>query len=106
MEETDLEEIMDSLQDVIQNFTEESKMYIVQLSEYLIKYFNKLVGNIDEEKEDNDIDEYSLVNNIINTFCNFAHYFVNDEEIYPKIESCLDILLNYCISIILDDNLE
>ena len=106
MEETDLEEMMNSLQDVIQNFTEESKIYIVYLGEYLIKYFNKLVGNIDEEKEDNDIDEYSLVNNIINTFCNFAHYFVNDEEIYPKIESCFDILLNYCISIIPDDKLE
>ena len=108
MEETELEEMMDSLQDVIQNFTEESKVYIVYLSEYLIKYFNKLVGNIDnkEEKEDNDIDEYSLVNNIINTFCNFAHYFVNDEGIYPKIESCLDILLNYCINIIPDDKLE
>ena len=64
MDETDLEEIIDSLQDVVQNFTEESKMYIVHLSEYLNKYFNKLVNDIknkEEKNEDNDIDEYSLI---------------------------------------------
>ena len=111
MEETDLEEIMDSLQEVVQNFTEESKMYIVHLSEYLNKYFNKLVNHInnnneEEEKEQNDIDEYSLINNIINTFCNFIHYFVNDEGIYPKIESYVDNLINFCIIVQPEDKLE
>ena len=106
MEETDLEEIMDSVQDVIQNFTEESKIYIVQLSEYLIKYFNNLVNSINNNDDDNDIDEYSLINNIINTFCNFAHYFVNDEGIYPKIENYIDILINFCINVESDNKLE
>ena len=108
MEETDLEEIMDSLQEVVQNFTEESKIYIVQLSEYLNKYFIKLVNNINnkEKNEENEIDEYSLINNIINTFCNFIHYFVNDGEIYPKIENYVDDLIKFCINIQPDDKLE
>ena len=101
MEETDLEEIMNSLQEVVQIFTEESKTYIVHLSEYLNKYFNNLVNNIsnNEEEEQNEISKYSLINNIINTFCNFIHYFVNDEEIYPKIESYIDNLIHFCINI-------
>ena len=97
IEETELEEIMDSLQELVKNFTEESKIYIVQLSEYLIKYFNKLVANIHEEDKENEVDDFSLINNIINTFCNFTHYFVNNENIYPKIELYIDILLNYCL---------
>ena len=108
MEETDLEEIMDSLQDVIQNFTEESKIYIVHLSEYLIKYFNNLVNSIsnNDDNSENNIDGYSLINNIINTFCNFAHYFVNDEGIYPKIENYIDILINFCINTDPENKLE
>ena len=108
MEETDLEEIMNSLQEVVQIFTEESKTYIVHLSEYLNKYFNNLVNNIsnNEEEEQNEISKYSLINNIINTFCNFIHYFVNDEEIYPKIESYIDNLIHFCINIYPDDKLE
>ena len=52
---------MDSLQDVVKNFNEESKIYRVQLSEYLIKYFNKLVQSIhnDEDKE-NEIDHLNI----------------------------------------------
>ena len=52
---------MDSLQDVVKNFNEESKIYRVQLSEYLIKYFNKLVQSIhiDEVKE-NEIDHLNI----------------------------------------------
>ena len=109
MDETDLEEIIDSLQDVVQNFTEESKMYIVHLSEYLNKYFNKLVNDIknkEEKNEDNDIDEYSLINNIINTFCNFIHYFVNDIDIYPNIQNYLDNLINFCVISIPENKLE
>ena len=108
MEETDLEEIMNSLQEVVQIFTEESKTYIFHLSEYLNKYFNNLVNNIsnNEEEEQNEISKYSLINNIINTFCNFIHYFVNDEEIYPKIESYIDNLIHFCINIYPDDKLE
>ena len=108
MEETDLEEIMNSLQEVVQIFTEESKTYIIHLSEYLNKYFNNLVNNIsnNEEEEQNEISKYSLINNIINTFCNFIHYFVNDEEIYPKIESYIDNLIHFCINIYPDDKLE
>jgi hypothetical protein len=78
----------------------------VQLSEYLIKYFNNFVNSINNNDDDNDIDEYSLINNIINTFCNFAHYFVNDEGIYPKIENYIDILINFCINVESDNKLE
>jgi len=98
MEETDIEEIMDIIQELIKNFTEECKDYIVQLSEYLIQYFNKLITSIkDDENEDNELDDFSLINNIINTFCNFINYFVNNENIYPKIEIYIDELLNYCL---------
>ena len=106
MEETDLEEIMDSLQVIVTNFTEESKIYIVELSDYLIKYFNKLISSIHDEKKENQIDDFSLINNIINTFSHFIHYFVNNENIYPKIEKHIDILLNFCIIIEPYDKLE
>ena len=98
MEETDLEEIMECLQEIVTNFTEESKIYIVELSEYLINYFNKLIVNINNnEDQENQIDDFSLINNIINTFSNFIHYFINNDNIYPKIEKHIDTLLNYCI---------
>ena len=106
MEETDLEEIMDSLQVIVTNFTEESKIYIVELSDYLIKYFNKLISSIHDEEKENQIDDFSLINNIINTFSHFIHYFVNNENIYPKIEKHIDILLNFCIIIEPYDKLE
>ena len=38
--------------------------------------------------------------------CNFAHYFVNDEGIYPKIENYIDILINFCINIEPENKLE
>ena len=98
MEETDLEEIMDSLQEIVINFTEECKNYIVELSEYLIKYFKELIINIHEEDKESIIDDFSLINNIIRTFSNFIHYFVNNENIYPKIEKHIDILLDFCIN--------
>ena len=98
MEETDNEEIMEIIQDLIKNFTEESKDYIVHLSEYLIKYFNKLITSIkDNENKEDELDDFSLINNIINIFCNFINYFVNNENIYPKIEIYIDELLNYCL---------
>ena len=61
MEETDLEEIMESLQEVVINYTEESKIYIVELSDYLIKYFNKLVLNINNEDKETEVDDFSLI---------------------------------------------
>ena len=98
MEETDIEEIMEIIQEIIKNFTEESKDYIVQLSEYLIKYFNKLITSMeDSENKEDELDDFSLINNIINTFCNFINYFANNENIYPKIEIYIDELLNYCL---------
>jgi hypothetical protein len=98
MEETDFEEIMEIIQELIKIFTEESKDYIVQLSEYLIKYFNKLITSInDDENEEDELDDFSLINNIINTFSNFINYFANNENIYPNIEIYIDELLNYCL---------
>jgi hypothetical protein len=43
MEETDIEEIMDILQNIVKYFTNESQQYIIQLSDYLINYFNKIL---------------------------------------------------------------
>ena len=107
MEETDLEEIMECLQEIVTNFTEESKIYIVELSDYLIKYFKKIISNINnDDDQENQVDDFSLINNIINTFSNFIHYFINNENIYPKIEKYIDILLNYCIIVEPYDKLE
>ena len=36
---TDTEEIMENLQEIVKNFTDESQQYIIQLSDYLIQYF-------------------------------------------------------------------
>ena len=101
MEEIDAEEIMENLQEIVKNFTEESQQYIVQLSEYLIQYFNKIISK-EEDEDAKFIDNYSLQSNIISTFCNFIQYFINDENIYPKIEKYIDILLQHCLNNIYD----
>jgi len=95
MDETDMEEIMDNLQEIVKYFTEESQKYIVQLSNYLIKYFEKIKSK--ESDEENVMDNYSLISNIVTTFCNFIQYFINNKDIYPSIEKNIDILLEYCL---------
>ena len=108
MEETDTEEIMDILQIIVRNFTEESQQYIVQLSDYLIQYFNKIVSKEDEDDK-KYIDNYALETNIINTFCNIIECFINYPNIYPNIEQYIDKLLEYCFSHIyekLEDGLD
>jgi hypothetical protein len=95
MDETDMEEIMDNLQEIVKYFTEESQQYIVQLSNYLIKYFEKIKSK--ENDEENVMDNYSLISNIVTTFCNFIQYFINNKDIYPSIEKNIDILLEYCL---------
>lgn len=96
MDETDIEEIMDNLQEIVKYFTEESQQYIVQLSDYLIKYFNKIISK--ENDEENGMDSYTLISNIVTTFCNFIQYFINNQNIYPNIEKYIDILLEYCFN--------
>ena len=100
MEETDTEEIMNILQEIVKYFTEESQQYIVQLSDYLIKYFNKIVSK--EEEDEENIDNFGLITNIISTFCNFIQYFINNQNIYQNIEKYIDVLLEYCMNNIYD----
>jgi hypothetical protein len=86
---------MDNLQEIVKYFTEESQQYIVQLSNYLIKYFEKIKSK--ENDEENVMDNYGLISNIVTTFCNFIQYFINSKDIYPNIEKNIDILLEYCL---------
>ena len=107
MEETDTEEIMDNLTQIVKNFTQESQQYIVQLSEYLIKYLEKILSKDEDEKE--AMNNYSIESNIITTFCYFIEYFINDKNIYPNIEKYIDQLLQYCFKNIyekLEDGLD
>ena len=96
MEETDLEDIIESVQNIIKEFKEETKEFIVQLSEYLIKYFNKLI--IREVDEENEIDNTSLINKIISTFSDIMHYFINNNEIYVNLEQYIIVILDYCFN--------
>ena len=104
MEETDLEDIIESLQNIIKEFKDEAKEYIVQLSDYLIIYFNKLISR--EVDEDDELDHSSLINNVISTFIDIMHFFVNDNEIYPKLENNIIIILEYCFKKEIYDKLE
>ena len=97
MEETDTEEIMDKLQEIVKYFTVESQQYIVQLSDYLIKYFDKIVSKGDNGDKQY-MDNYALETNIINTFSIFIEYFINNPNIYPNIEKDIDKLLEYCLN--------
>ena len=94
MEETDMEEILDILQKAVKYFKEESQQYIVELCEYLIKYFKKITSKDDEEDKES-LDTYTLISNLVNTFCNFIEAFGNNQSIYPSIEKYIDVLLNY-----------
>ena len=96
MEETDTEEIMSNLQEIVKYFTEESQQYIVQLSDYLIKYYNSIVSRDNDEGQ--VMDTFNLISNIVSTFCNFIQYFINDQNIYPKIENYIDTLLQQCLN--------
>ena len=59
MDETDVEEIMDNLQNVVKFFTVESQQYIKELSDYLIKYFMRVV---EKEKNMDVIQVHDLLN--------------------------------------------
>ena len=96
MEETDIEEIMDNLQKIVKYFTEESQQYILQLSDYLIKYFYKVISR--DNQDGKIMDNYDIYSNIVTTFCNFIKYFINNPNIYPSIEKYIDILLEYSLN--------
>ena len=86
MEETDVEQIMDNLQDIVKNFTEESQQYIIELSDYLIKYFQRIVEKEKNMDEDNKyLDTFTVKSNIVSTFISFIRSFINNAEIYSKI---------------------
>ena len=95
IEETDLEEIVESLQNIIKEFKEETTEFIGQLSDYLIKYFNKLVSK--ESDDDKALDSQSLMTNVISTFIDVIHFFVNNANIYPTLEKHIEVLLKHCL---------
>ena len=99
MDETDVEEIMDNLQNVVKFFTVESQQYIKELSDYLIKYFMRVVEkekNMDEENIYGDT--FAIKNNIVSTFVSFIKYFINNPEIYNKIQNHIDTLIEYFLT--------
>ena len=96
MKETDTEEIMYYLQEIVKCFTDESQQYIVQLSDYLINYFNSIISRENEEGE--VMDTFNLISNIVSTFCNFIQYFINNQNIYPNLINNIDTLLQHCLN--------
>ena len=96
MEETDIEEIMDILQNIVKYFTNESQKYIIQLSDYLINYFYKIVEKEKNmEDEDKYMDTFSIKDNIVSTFTYFIKFFISNEQIYFNITNHIDKLINY-----------
>ena len=99
MEETDVEQIMDNLQHIVKNFTEESQQYIIELSDYLIKYFQRIVEREKNMDEDNKyLDTFNVKSNIVSTFISFIRCFINNPEIYSKITNYIDILIQYFLT--------
>ena len=99
MDETDVEQIMDNLQQIIKFFTGEAQQYIVELSDYLIKYFQRIVEKEKNmEEDDKYMDSFTIKTNIVTTFTSFIKFFVNNNEIYPKITKYIDTLIDYYIT--------
>ena len=99
MDETDVELIMDNLQKIVKYFTEESQQYVVELSDYLIKYFLRIIKKEKNmEDESKFMDTYTIKNNIVTTFTIFIKYFINTPEIYNKITNHIDTLINYFLT--------
>ncbi len=99
MDETDVELIMDNLQKIVKYFTEESQQYVVELSDYLIKYFLRIIEKEKNmEDESKFMDTYTIKNNIVTTFTIFIKYFINTPEIYNKITNHIDTLINYFLT--------
>ena len=99
IDETDVEQIMDNLQEVVKHFTGESQQYIMELSDYLMKYFMRIVEREKNmEDESNLMDTYTIKNNIVTTFSDFIKYFINNSEIYNKITNYIDTLVDYFLT--------
>ena len=99
MDETDVELIMDNLQEIIKYFTRESQQYVVELGDYLIKYFLRIIEKEKNmEDESKFMDTYTIKNNIVTTFTIFIKYFINTPEIYNKITNHIDTLINYFLT--------
>ena len=99
MDETDVELIMDNLQEIIKYFTRESQQYVVELGDYLIKYFLRIIEKEKNmEDESKFMDTYTIKNNIVTTFTIFIRYFINTPEIYNKITNHIDTLINYYLT--------
>ena len=98
IEETDAEELIENLQEIVNTFAEESKDYIIQLSGYLMKYFDKILIKEKEEESENIMDIYQIISKIVSTFCSFIQYFINNPSIYSNIENYIDKLLEYLLN--------
>ena len=100
LNEVETEEIIECIGEIVKYFKKEVREYVVQLSDYLINYFIKINK---ECQKDNDDDEkgFNLITistQIIQTIGEIIHIFINDEDIYCKIENHINIILSYCIS--------
>lgn len=107
IEESEIEEIVTSLQKLIVEFHVEIKEFIVQLSGDLIRYFNKLISRENTEGDDEKgCEDCFLINNIISTFQDIVSYYIQYPETFAQLEKDVIVILNYCIKQELVDKLE
>ena len=102
MNELDLEEIVECLQEIIKYFKEEVRDYVEQLCDYLIRYFIRLnkkeEGNSSNENNNNDFDYLIIVKQIMQTIKEIIMLFVNDAEIFEKLQKYINVILLFCFS--------
>lgn len=101
MNDLDLEEIVECLQEIIKYFKEEVRDYVEQLCDYLIRYFirlNKKEENSSNENNNTDFDYLIIVKQILQTIKEIIMLFVNDAEIFEKLQKYINVILIFCFN--------
>ena len=108
MKKIELEELIRSINLIVLKFQNEIRDIIVPLCEYFYKYF------IEKAQKEREIELTNIVtsevsavlDHILKMFLGIIKYFINDKDIFSKIEKWILEILKYCLSKDGNDHLE
>ena len=109
IEEIEYDDLIESINILIENFKSEMNNIIIPIIDYFSSYFEKKAlkeqkynlnnNNNEDEIINNDNLELSIIlDSILKIFSNIITYFIKDDEIYKNIENKIFNIILYCLS--------
>ena len=93
LNEIGTEEIIECIQEIIKCFSNEVREYTEHLCDYLVKYFISLNKN-----DNSEMDNILIAKQVILTMVDIVKLFINDNDIYLKIEKYINMIILFTLN--------